>query len=261
MKKAFVAYLGNDRFFSGILALNASLKEHNNHEDLIILVGEDVSNSVVKFLKAKSFCIKMVKDIANPNASGDDSRGKKYMYTKLRVFEVTGFEKIIYLDADMVVCGNIGSLFEKEHMSAVVAGGLLPENTSWVDFNSGMMVIDPEPATFSSMLESINTLQSPDETDQGFLNSFFSEWKNDKRLHLDHKFNVPSNYIDQYCEVNDFEFSFINNKLLTKNVDILHYWGSEKPWDFEFTQLSKQKLTTKYRQTLALWWDYFYKAI
>jgi lipopolysaccharide biosynthesis glycosyltransferase len=261
VKKAFVTYLGNDRFLPGILALNRSLNEHDNNEDLVILVGKDVSASVVKFLKEKAFCLKMVRDIANPYASGNDSRGKKYMYTKLRAFELTEYEKIIYLDADMVICGNIQSLFDKEHMSAVIAGGVLPENGSWVDFNSGLMVIQPELATFNSMLGAVNTLQSDDEGDQGFLNSFFSEWKKDERLHLDHKFNVPSNYIDEYCALSDFEFTFIDNKLLTTNVEVLHFWGSDKPWDYEFVELSKKENTTKYEQSLKLWWYYFYNAL
>jgi len=43
------------------------------------------------------------------------------MYTKLRVFELEEFDKVVYIDADMLVCADVEELFNQPHMSAVVS--------------------------------------------------------------------------------------------------------------------------------------------
>lgn len=263
MKRKFVTYLGTDRFLSGVIALNASLKEHNKNVGLLVLVGESVSSPIIEFLREEEFLFKRVKDIQNPFVSEDDSRGRRHMYTKIRVFELIEYDKVVFLDADMIVCDNIEILFEKEHMSAVVAGNLAPQNSSWVDFNSGLMVISPDIKVYREMMKAINVLESYDGTDQGFLNAFYSSWKGNSNLQLDHKYNVPTAYLDDYCKLYDFDFDYSNDRLFVKNVAILHYFGSVKPWDMDLSgdNRSVEQLATKSEQTVALWWNYFFKAL
>ena len=265
MRKQFVTYLGNDRFLPGVLVLSASLVQHNQNVGLLILVGQSVSPPIIDFLGEKGLSIRMIKDIENPFVQAKDNRGSKYMYTKIRVFELVEFDKIVFLDADMLVCSNIECLFEKEHMSAVVAGKFMLKNASWVDFNSGLMVIKPEPATFEKMLEVIKTLDSNDRTDQGFLNNFYCEWKSNTGLHLDHKFNLPSEYLDEFCRLSGLDFEYNGDIHCGDGVAVLHFWGSAKPWDIDITGLAVRYLAArarpKYQQSLDLWWDYFYKAV
>jgi alpha-N-acetylglucosamine transferase len=261
MKKKFVTYLGTDNYLPGVLTLDASLKEYNKKVGLLILVGESVSPSVIGFLYEKGFSFKTVKDIGNPYVSEDDNRGRRHMYTKIRVFELAEYDKIVFLDADMLVCENIEGLFENEHMSAVVAGKLMPGNSSWEDFNSGLLVICPDREGFREMLAAVDVLESGDGTDQGFLNAFYSAWKKNDKLQLNHKYNIPSHYIDDYCKLFDFEFIYNNNTLLIRNVAILHFWGTYKPWDVDITSRSLDRLTTKYQQSVALWWKYFHEAL
>jgi alpha-N-acetylglucosamine transferase len=258
MKYSFVTYLGTDNFLPGVLVLGHSLKRYNTKYDLIVLVSESVSDNIMSVLDFKEIKFKIVKQIINPHKLDDDVRSFKYMYTKLRLFEMFEYNKVVYLDADMLVCNNIEVLFDSPHMAAVIAGGLFPTNESWTDLNAGLLVITPTNNIFNKLYSSINHLPSNDGSDQGFLHSFYSDWPSNKALHLDHKFNVPSVYIDEYCLLHDYKFLY-KRKILDTNISVIHYWGRYKPWEIDI-KLLKRKSTSKWEQSLILWWDIFLEA-
>ena len=257
--KAFITFLANDNFLPGALVLNQSLRENgNNNYPLEILVSESVSRKTIDFLEGALLKYQVVKEIKNPYKFKYDPRNLKCMYTKLRIFELSRFEKIVYLDADILVCGNIENLFEMSHMSAVIAGALMPENRSWQDLNAGLMIIEPSISLFKEMESLLNQLPSKDGSDQGFLHSFFSNWKIQLDLHIDHKYNIPNQYIDEYCERYAFEFSYFNGNLLKKNIDIIHFWGPIKPWNVK--KVSNFPGQLRRDQSILMWWDCFKRA-
>jgi len=254
MKKAFVTYLGSADFLPGVLVLWESLKKQNN-EDLVIMVNSSIPGNVISFLRRNFFKIRIVDEIKNPNVFVKDIRGFRYVYTKLHMFGLVEFDKIVYIDADMLVCECIENLFEKPHMSAVIAGALAPENSDWTKLNSGLLVIEPNSNLFEK-LKSL-TLKLPSETkdDQGFLQSYYDKWPQEKQLHLEHKYNIPAHYLDKYCDKFDFNFSYLNGTLSTKNIAILHYWGAFKPWHYT-SKMGWENKPGKYLQSLKLWLDY-----
>jgi len=259
MKKVFVTYLGTENFLPGILVLDYSLKAHNPNAGLIVLVHKNISTGIISFLQENSFALKIIDEIENPYFFETDERGFSCMYTKLRVFELDEYDKIVYLDADMLVCENIESLFDKPHMSAVVAGALVPENKDWEKLNAGLLVVKPDKQLFDKLVSLITILHSEAKEDQGFLHAYYDQWPGNNELHLDHKFNVPATYLDQYCKLKDFKFSFSNETLQTENIAVIHYWGAMKPWNFDEEEISESP-DTKYYQSINLWWNYFYKA-
>lgn len=66
------------------------------------------------------------------------------MYTKLYVFGLEAFSRVIYLDADTVVARNIDHLFACGDFCAVLRHS--------ERFNSGVMVITPSAALLKDML-------------------------------------------------------------------------------------------------------------
>jgi alpha-N-acetylglucosamine transferase len=252
---AFVTYLATDAFVPGLLVLDQSLKAHKNDAPLVVMVTRMASRKVVNMLTRRGFDLRMADDILNPNKLASSQRNFSLLYTKLNVFSMTEFEKIVYLDLDMLVCDRIVGLFAKPHMSAVVAGALAAENAQWVDLNSGLMVVEPSKELFNEMFDKVSTLPSQDGSDQGFLHSFFPQWKHQSELHLDHGFNLPCGCLDQYCERPDFEFSYSDGKLVSKNIFVLHYWGVPKPWQMERGAI--QSDSARLRQAIQLWWDCF----
>lgn len=258
MKYSFVTYLGTDSFLPGVLTLNASLKRYNKTYGLVVLVSDMVSERIINILDSQKIKYKKIQQIQNPQKLENDERNFKYMFTKLRIFEMVEFEKVVYVDADMLICNNIEVLFTVPHMSAVIAGGLYPGNESWKDFNAGFLVVEPNKPLFDNLISSINYLPSDDGGDQGFLHSFYKDWPLTPNLHLDHKFNIPAGYIDEYCKLSNYRFLY-KRKVLDTNICIIHYWGRYKPWEINI-KLLKRKSHIKWEQSLVLWWDIFLEA-
>lgn len=256
--KAFVTYLGSDEFLPGLFVLNRSLRTYENDIPLVVMTSKRVSNGVLDIMKRTSIHFQIVNEIVNPHRTEGDSRNFNLVYTKLNVFSMTEFDKVVYLDLDMLVCDRISILFEKPHMSAVIAGSLCPGNESWVDLNSGLLVIEPSNCLFEEMLSKTSVLPSKDGSDQGFLHSFFPDWKNQFQLHLDHRFNLPCVYLEEYCRLPGVDFSYSNGKLSTSNISILHYWAVPKPWNIKKSSIHDNP--RKYEQALKLWWDWYDRA-
>lgn len=256
--KAVITYLGSDEFLPGLFVLDYSLKMHDVGVPLVVIVSEIVSETVISILKEKHIEFRLVSEIINPHRLENDWRNFKLTYTKLNIFALTEFEKIVYMDSDMLVCESIGTLFEKPHMSAVIAGSFVKENRAWVELNSGLLVIEPSKVIFNEILNSVNCLASKDGSDQGFLHSFFPDWRYKPHLHLDHKFNLPCSYLDVYCQDPESLFNYCGGKLVTRNVSILHFWSIPKPWHTKRRKLTKN--SNKHQQALQLWWDLFDKS-
>jgi glycogenin glucosyltransferase len=259
MNYTFVTYLGTDNFLPGVLALNESLSKYNKNYGLLVLITENITRQSINFLEAKGLKYKTIQAINNPHQLENDERNFKLMFTKLRIFELYEYDKVVYIDADMLVCNNIEELFNHDDLSAVVAGGLYPGHASWIDFNAGFLVVEPNEDRFNKLIKSISELPSKDGGDQGFLNVYYGNWPTDKHLHLEHRFNVPSGYIDEYCKLPDYYFEYKRRSLST-NIAIIHYWGKYKPWEIDL-KILKRKSDIKWEQSLILWWDVFEKAI
>lgn len=105
--------------------------------------------------------------------------------TKLHVFRLTQFDKVIYLDADTLVLQPLSHLFETRHPFAACP------DQGWPDaFNSGFMVLTPNEADFSGLVKMMGQRGSWDGGDQGLLNDYFRDWQR-----LSFTYNVtPSAY-------------------------------------------------------------------
>jgi alpha-N-acetylglucosamine transferase len=259
MKKAFVSYLANTDFLPGLVTLDYSLKMHGNSTELITMVNSSIAAEAIPVMKHFGLKAKIIGEIDHPFFIENDIWGTKYMYNKLWVFSMDEYDKVVYLDADMLICENIEVLFEKPHMSAVVAGKLLPGNEAWVALNAGLMVVEPDVMLFNDFKNKIPVLHSTNPTDQAFLHAYYEKWPDSAELHLEHKFNVPAFYLDKYCELYDFRLSFTDRLMEIKNIAVLHYWGPIKPWDYE-EELVKKLCSNKYEESVKYWWHCFYKT-
>lgn len=106
--------------------------------------------------------------------------------TKLHLWRLVQFRKVIYLDADTLVLQPLSHLFSLEAPFAAAP------DQGWPDcFNSGVMVATPAAETFDEILELNERGGSWDGADQGLLNDFFE----DRWHRLSFTYNVtPSAY-------------------------------------------------------------------
>lgn len=105
--------------------------------------------------------------------------------TKLHIFRLTQYKKVIYLDADTLVLRSISHLFEVPEVFSAAP------DIGWPDaFNSGVMVVTPSEKTFEDLIKMMGETGSFDGGDQGLLNEYFTNWNR-----LSFTYNVtPSAY-------------------------------------------------------------------
>ena len=136
-------------------------------------------------------------------------------YTKLRLWAKTEFRRLIYLDADTLVLGRLDEALARPRFAA--APCLWPPDR----FNAGLLVLEPSEAVFADLMGKRTSHPSYDGADQGFLNSYFSDWYTGPAEHrLPAKFNL-SVYLYQYRAT---------WRLVMQDARVLHFTGANKPW-------------------------------
>lgn len=175
---AFVSLLTDDSFFPGVQTLVKSVQATGTVFPTYILIGSAVSAAT--FARLQSLCdgAERVETISCPynvttegRSTCSDSTWVQAELTKLHVWNLTRFQKVVYLDADTLVVANIDELFTLP-CSFAAAPDIFPPDR----FNAGVMVIEPNAQVFRDMLAAVGNLPSYDGGDTGFLNSFFPLW-------------------------------------------------------------------------------------
>lgn len=146
---------------------------------------------------------------------------------KLKVFDLTQFDKIVFLDSDMIVLKNLDHLFELPHMSCVAAGQEL--HPEWVKLNSGLMVIEPNHEEYlglEGLIESVyqeRTAAGLGVGDQDVIQAYYDElWHKSEWLHLSGVYNTMLGYAG---------YLYQSGKIAGLNdIYVYHFAGKEKPW-------------------------------
>ncbi|MCC8146258.1 MAG: hypothetical protein LIO93_07440 [Bacteroidales bacterium] len=186
---------------------------------------EEVSDDSVRKLKKKNINVMFVERMNVPQWIIEVNREYKHpqwsnTFEKLSVFGLTDFDKIVFLDADMLILQNIDNLFELPHMSAVSAGKMFPGNEHWVTLNSGLMVIEPSLGLAERIMKTLDTW---DRTlpvgDQDLIHEYYKDWPQQEKLHLSEEYNCFYSYMHYY----------LANKILSQ-IKVVHFIGIKKPW-------------------------------
>ncbi|PRW56905.1 phosphoglucomutase PGM3 isoform B [Chlorella sorokiniana] len=153
-RQAYATLLYGDDFLLGVRVLGQSLRETDTDRNLVVLVTEDVSDSSVMTLMLDGWK-KFPKRFAG-------------VYTKLLIFNLTQYERVVYLDADTIAVRNMDELFLCDGLCGVLRHS--------ERINTGVMALTPSTELFNAMLDSIATTPSYTGGDQGFLNALFADW-------------------------------------------------------------------------------------
>ena len=224
MNIAYVTLITNENYLKGALTLAQSVKNTKTEIPFFVLVPEDIDSGVIEKLTLNN--VEYIKFTASETEQVETNHYWKDTITKLRVFALTEFDKIVFLDADAIAFKNLDSLFEKPHLSAVAAGKEL--HPDWIYLNSGLMVIEPDIEHYNAMVSLIE--EAHDECvkegkpfgDQDVISKFYSDWHKKEDLHLHSAFNVLLGYggILKKARVID-GFS---------DIYFYHFTGKQKPW-------------------------------
>jgi alpha-N-acetylglucosamine transferase len=240
VKKAYVTTLTNgDGYAPGVEVLGKSLQASGTQIPRVLLATQDVSPDARSRLVKQGWEIRDVEPIANPTANGDLLYPRfANVFTKLRGWQLTDFDRIVMLDADTLVLQNIDELFERS-VFAAAPDFLLPDR-----FNSGVMVLEPSTETFQKMIAALASSGTYDGGDQGFLNTFYSDWY---AMPVEHRLPIGYNMAH-------FIYAFLRGHpslrgKLEHEAKIVHYMV-QKPW------LSKAVFTGG----SEIWWKMYFAA-
>ena len=221
MKNAYATTLTHgDAYAPGVEALGRSLRATGTREPMILMVTADVPRDAKERLASQGWQLVDIEPVKNPTPRSEllFPRFDK-VFTKLRAWELDAFDKVVLLDADMVVLRNIDELFDRPELAAA-PDFLLPDH-----FNSGTMVLEPSRDKLARMLKELAASPTYDGGDQGFLNSFFGDWytgPGDRRLPT--WYNLP-NFIYQFMHGHPTLRAEVE-----REAKIIHYLV-QKPWE------------------------------
>ncbi|KAG2333720.1 hypothetical protein Bca52824_004900 [Brassica carinata] len=220
-KEAYVTLLYGDEFLLGVRVLGKSIRDTGSDKDMVALVSDGVSDYSKKLLKADGWKVEKISLLANPNQVHPTRFWG--VYTKLKIFNMTDYKKVVYLDADTIVVKNIDDLFKCSKFCANLKHS--------ERLNSGVMVVEPSQALFNDMMRKVKTLSSYTGGDQGFLNSYYPDFPNAPLKARP----VPDMERLSTLYNADVGLYMLANKWMVDDskLHVIHYTlGPLKPWDW-----------------------------
>lgn len=238
MYYTYVTVLNGEAYYPGLCALYYSLKRVRSQYGLTVLIPDTSSDRLREKLKSLGVStlevplLELNKEMHNANPMAHWSN----TFFKLQIFNLTQFDKIVYLDLDMIVLQNIDDLFEKKHMSAVAAGKCIYDDWKY-GLNSGMLVVEPNQTEYKEILECIVPVcekllqEGRGFGDQDILKHYYSDWYERKGLSLDEIYNTL------FCCVEE-----VSKLYGMKSIRIFHYAEAQKPWNMDTIAFVKELL-------------------
>ncbi|KAF7784074.1 CAZyme family GT8 [Agaricus bisporus var. burnettii] len=239
---ASVTLVSSDSYLPGALAQAAALRDLHPQppvfpelpfQSLCLVTPETVNVSTIKLLRQSFDTVIGVEvleaeDLANLHLLGRPDLTT--VFTKLHVFRLTQYSKILFLDADVLPVRPLSHLFNLSHDFAAAP------DVGWPDiFNSGVLVLSPGQDKFDHLISLLKSKGSWDGGDQGLLN----EWRGGDWHRLSFTYNTTPTAAYTYAPAYERYGSQIN---------ALHFIGPNKPWHsipFRSPFLAEKRVTAR----------------
>jgi len=263
----FLSYLSNDRDYKGALMLNYMLKKYNSKYKLACILLENVSKKVEDILQKSGIIIHkyhLLNSLQNLNFNNEyiEYLINKNYYGKFLIYDLMMYNKIIYLDTDLLIEENIDYLFNYEcsnnkcYMTYDLQYNYETKDLVLLSdcFNSGVIIFEPNNEICNKLydkLKMFDDMRNLLNTDQ----DLFRILNNEKVIdvnHLNYIYNCPA-IISHY---------FIKNNFI-ENPVIIHFTLSPKPWDFiDFTNnVSSNKINSDTEVFFIKWCNLYNEMV
>ncbi|CAO2167089.1 unnamed protein product [Urochloa humidicola] len=204
-----------DAYVCGAIALARSIRDSGSTRDLVALVdAENVGAEQRAALAAAGWQVRPSPRIRNPRAAG--GAYNEWNYSKFRLWQLTDYDTVVFLDADLLVLPGMDFLFDAgaPELSATVNSG--------ARFNSGVMVLEPSNCTFEMLMAGVHDIDSYNGGDQGYLNEVFTWW---------HRLPRRANFLKYVWAEGDraAQARVLGAEPAAAEVHAVHYLGI-KPW-------------------------------
>ena len=207
MKKAFITYLCNDKFIPGAVALAKSLQHFKVSHEIACMVTDEVTEKGRIELENSGLSLVNIEKIIPQRTDGIKDRYKEnswMMFTKLNLWRLSDYDKLVFLDADCIATDNIDEMMDFPDVSAV-------KDIGYGGVSAGVLILKPDLDIFNDMMDNINNdVYDNTYSDQSFLDWYLKDRKMWNEVPI--QYNVLQKRIP-----------------LQKGVKVYHYNG-QKPW-------------------------------
>ncbi|WCJ43083.1 galactinol synthase 1 [Euphorbia peplus] len=202
---AYITFLaGNGDYWKGVVGLAKGLRKVKSKYPLVVAILPDVPEDHRKILVSQGCIIKEIEPVYPPENQTQFAMAYYVInYSKLRIWELVEYRKMIYLDGDIQVFENIDHLFDLEdgflygvmdcfceqtwsHSIQKKIGYCqqCPDRVKWPQdkgpkpslyFNAGMFVFEPNLSTYDDLLNTLKITSPTPFAEQDLLNMFFKD--------------------------------------------------------------------------------------
>jgi glycogenin len=243
--KTYLTVITTDGYAVGAVALWECLRKTQPQYGLVVVLTKNVSEEAERSLRRVGLATlridRQLQRAATSDSHWDDTFGK------LLMFELTQFEKLVYLDSDMLVLRNLDHLFARPHLSAAVPDKLMPGHESWVQLCSALMVIEPQARLADAIMQHVPAVEARMKSfsDQDLLHEHFPDWPSHPELELNQGYGMFPDSID--CYVNNLGYNLNFAAPDERTIAVVHFVGSRKPWAWSASERAYR--LTKYALT------------
>lgn len=230
----FVTLLSTHSYLPGVKILYRSLQKYGRTKYPFLCVcsktlpQEDILELELEGIKCKRLETSALEHIDRP--LHNTCEHWNYTFDKLLIWGLTEYDKIVFLDSDMLIVNPIDELFEKEGKSAVIDE---PFNNPVHSLNSGIMVIKPDTVFMQTLIDAIpKVIALKDGSDIGIgdqdvIQYCLPNWMAAEHLHLPKIYNLFFPRVRKYVKEYGFSDSAHDEN---KKIRIIHFVFSNKPW-------------------------------
>jgi alpha-N-acetylglucosamine transferase len=249
--QAYVTFIQNNehRFIQSAQAMFYSLRKlADPRRPIVAMVTPFVTEETVNLLKRTGYTIREIDSMRHPledvcGRSKWNSKDGNSEVAKIRVWELEEYEKVVYIDADILVIDKIDDMFDHPGSPVLSAApGMFPPT----EFNAGVMVLTPQVNVLKSMLSTFRWYGSSDCGDQGFLNAYFRKWYTEAPA--EHRLRTQYNTHFRVFTLRNLTLR--NEFWKSINPKVLHFSGRSKPW-IESLRINNINWSYRWNQTFT----------
>lgn len=247
-KNAYVMLMfGGDAYLPGILTMNYSLQKTGTKNDIICMVTDDVSDDAVRQMEDDGMIVKKVpyleyksKKLLTDKQIHRYSKWIEKSYTKWNALNMTKYDKILFLDADLLVMKNVDHLFKLDAPAGVFSQNSgykqkLPRIITPFDIKKrltkGDIVADASVVLLRPDKKYYDGIKKMLRESVPYGNNCYSGF--DEQAIAEYLSIYPHGPKLSWINLSDLYSCSWGKKCDVKNAFIINYFGQSKPWENE----------------------------
>lgn len=228
----WITLLSSEDYLDSVLILNENLKDKSKYP-LIVAIDDKLKDDsfILKKLTINNIYYDFIENLNYPEIVLEKYNKKSVLNTacKIGVFSFKEFDKLIYIDSDVLILQNMDELFERKDGSILVD----------IDNHelSSLFVFKPKNHSYSIykfLVENYGNF------DGGIISKLWFFIKDNKEYHISSEYGFFFNLIKDNSDLN--------------SIKAIHFVGKPKPWKEE--ELNNFNFNTKQKQLLDLYLAY-----